>query len=82
MQVKLPPFLQRWNFLKTLMISAIIFVIGLFFGFISPKILKTFVTSVSDILKRNIEGALLEMMKFYEFVNFTANPSCTKQRIT
>lgn len=54
MHIKLPEFVQKWNFPRLLIMSAIIFVIGLFFGVITPKLLKLIVTSVSeDLFIRN-----------------------------
>lgn len=47
----LPDFMLKWNFLKTLIISGIIFGAGFFFGFVSPKLFKSMVKSVSDLVQ-------------------------------
>lgn len=52
MQVKLPEFMRKWNFLKLMLLSGIVFCIGLFFGYVSPSLLKAAFTSVSEIRKQ------------------------------
>lgn len=49
----LPPWMERLNFLKVLILSGIVFVVGFVFGFVTPPLFKNFVKSVSKIKSEN-----------------------------
>lgn len=43
----LPPWLEKFNFTKLLIMSAIVLKMGLLFGYVTPPLFKSFLKSVS-----------------------------------
>lgn len=46
-----PDFMQKLNYTRVLIISAVLFLLGFLFGFVTPKLFKGLIKSVSEILE-------------------------------
>lgn len=62
----LPPWMEKWNFLKVLILSGIVFGGGFVCGFITPPLFKTFVKSVSKI-KNKLDAQAHKFETYFTF---------------